>query len=647
MTIANNTVIAKIFAVLAVAGLVVSSVAAFAPVAGAQTTTTTTTTSTSMMFSRDLTLGSTGADVTALQNLLISNGYAIPAGATGYFGAQTQAAVAKWQAAEGISPAAGYFGPITRAKVNAMGTGTGTGTGSDNDDDEDEDEDEDEDDSNDDLSGGEASLEDYNANSGDEDDVEEGGEADVAEFEFDVEDGDVRIDRLDLAFETDTAVSGADDEPWEVFATVTIMDEDGEELASEDVSEEDDWLENDEEPYEFRFTDLDYVVREGDQGTLMVRVEVQDGVDGVESGDIDWEIGVLDEGIRGTDGEGIEQYIGGNDGDLDDADDSVNFDITEEGEDDDLSVRRSSDDPDATTLEVEEDETSDWYKIFVFELDSDEDSDDIEVNDIGVSLETLGVAGGITDVTTETTVINDLMLKIDGEEFDDFDTSATSTRTLYTFDTEDEDLMVAGGESTAVEVWAEFSGSDNYEEGQTVDARVDGFAVDAEGEDDIDVDGSATGDTHTLRSMGVDVDPTDSSATTEEVDGADNDTAEFELVVDIEAFEQDVFVPKNAALAFTYAIEDGNGNVISSSTATSSAIASDADEDGAYYVVDEGSTEEFRLSVNFNPLAGDEGKFFRLQVLTIRYNDSAATPDTTYTAEPMNDFETDQTVVND
>lgn len=68
-------------------------------------------------FNRDLDIGATGPDVTALQNWLIGKGYAITAGATGYFGAQTQAALAAYQAANGISPAAGYFGPKTRAVV--------------------------------------------------------------------------------------------------------------------------------------------------------------------------------------------------------------------------------------------------------------------------------------------------------------------------------------------------------------------------------------------------------------------------------------------------------------------------------------------------------------------------------------------------
>lgn len=88
----------------------------------------TATVGTSYNFTMNLTIGSRGADVTALQNFLIANGQSIPAGATGYFGAQTKAALAAYQAANGIAPAVGYFGPITRAKVNASATVTTPGT---------------------------------------------------------------------------------------------------------------------------------------------------------------------------------------------------------------------------------------------------------------------------------------------------------------------------------------------------------------------------------------------------------------------------------------------------------------------------------------------------------------------------------------
>jgi hypothetical protein len=88
----------------------------------------TTTGTSSYTFTRNLTVGSKGADVKALQELLIASGDLKIAASTSYFGTATKAALAKYQAANGISPAAGYFGAITRAKVNATATTTTGGT---------------------------------------------------------------------------------------------------------------------------------------------------------------------------------------------------------------------------------------------------------------------------------------------------------------------------------------------------------------------------------------------------------------------------------------------------------------------------------------------------------------------------------------
>ncbi len=84
---------------------------------------------TSYNYTRNLTVGSRGADVTALQDFLMSQTSANwPSGqaATGYFGSITKSALARYQAAAGISPAAGYFGPKTRAYVASVAVGGGT-----------------------------------------------------------------------------------------------------------------------------------------------------------------------------------------------------------------------------------------------------------------------------------------------------------------------------------------------------------------------------------------------------------------------------------------------------------------------------------------------------------------------------------------
>lgn len=78
------------------------------------------------VFTRDLTIGSWGADVTALQQFLVSKGFMASEFISGYFAAQTKTSLAKYQSTKGISPADGYFGAITRSVVIADNSGTST-----------------------------------------------------------------------------------------------------------------------------------------------------------------------------------------------------------------------------------------------------------------------------------------------------------------------------------------------------------------------------------------------------------------------------------------------------------------------------------------------------------------------------------------
>jgi peptidoglycan hydrolase-like protein with peptidoglycan-binding domain len=58
------------------------------------------------------------AEVLKLQQFLVANGY-LNVSPTGNYLGLTQKAVAAFQKANGITPAAGYFGPLTRAAVNS------------------------------------------------------------------------------------------------------------------------------------------------------------------------------------------------------------------------------------------------------------------------------------------------------------------------------------------------------------------------------------------------------------------------------------------------------------------------------------------------------------------------------------------------
>lgn len=74
-------------------------------------------------FTRNLTVGSRGEDVKILQTILRELGFlsskwnGVYYDPTTYFGGMTKAAVAEYQKSRNITPAVGYFGPITRKKI--------------------------------------------------------------------------------------------------------------------------------------------------------------------------------------------------------------------------------------------------------------------------------------------------------------------------------------------------------------------------------------------------------------------------------------------------------------------------------------------------------------------------------------------------
>ncbi len=628
-TMITNKLTAKAAALVAVVGLVASSFVALAPGVKAMTAAEISAqiaalqaqlaalggTNTNATFTMNLTIGSSGAEVTALQNWLISKGYSIPAGATGYFGVQTQTALASFQAANGIAPAAGYFGPVTRAKVNAMatpGTGGNNGgsTGSDSA-----------------LKGGEASLERLRASDGEDNEVEEGGTAEVAEFEFRVEDGDVRVNRLDLTFSPN--VGNDEDEPWKAFESVRIL-ADGKEIAEADVSDEDDWL-RDDAPYVFRFANLNHIVREGKTATLVVEVEAKDGV--VDAGNTDaWTVYINTDGLRAVDGEGIQQYLGN-------ASEDVTFDLVEEGDGEALKVRTSDENPDATTLKIEDDKRSDWLTVLAFDLEAEEG--DIELDRLPIDFTT-----GTADVDD---VIDSVRVKVDGKTFTRFDWNGTGAFASTTFDI-DGDATIDEDDRSTVEVEVRFKAGNgvNYALGETIRASVKGAEIQAEGADDLVGEGNVTGETHTLQVSGISVERSDRTAEARSTDGADNDLGIFTIEVKVTAFDQDVFIPTIGNQAFTYRIENASdGTTLGSGTATSSTISSNASTQGGYYRINEGQTKNFTFRVVLDPEAADENQSYRLQLLSVMFADTASAPDQSWTALPENVYETQPAYIAD
>jgi len=513
------------------------------------------------VYTRDLTLGSTGADVVSLQSFLESKGHlTIPAGTSkGYFGALTRAALAKYQTASMISPAAGYFGPLTRAKVTSdtgtTGTGTTTGTTTS------------------DLNGDEASLESFDFSSGDDSDIEEGKTGDVAEIEFDVEDGDVMLDRVDLAFVNASTTDTTD--VWDALESVELVI-DGDVVGEADLSDEDEYL--DEDDGTVRISGIKTKLEQGETAKIVVRVTVQDNVD---TDDQDtFTVYVLDDGIRATDATGIQQYVGT------DAED-VDFDVEAAGADAELKVSSSKEDPEATTLKVEDDAKSDMYSIFAFDLEAEED--DIEIDTVAINLQTGSSTAG---------TISDLVLEIDGEEFDDWSYTsgaAASTTREVTFDI-DKDYTVDADSEVVVVLKAEFNSANgtNYSPGNTVRATISDSAVEGEGADDEISDGTANGETHTLAVEGIIVDEAGFSDEGSSANNDGNTSRDFTFTFEVTAFEEDFYIASSSVDIFI----DGTATTTATSSYT---VDSTGEEDATgVFTVEEGETETFTVVVTLD-----------------------------------------------
>ncbi|MCX6715765.1 MAG: peptidoglycan-binding domain-containing protein, partial [Candidatus Taylorbacteria bacterium] len=113
------------------AGYVCTLIPTVTPTVNPSVSSTMTPTGTCYTFNNDLTIGSTGPDVVALQNFLIGNGYNITNVVNGwtpkgYFGSQTAVALRQYQTAIGI-PATGFFGSATRTAVSGTCSSTPSG----------------------------------------------------------------------------------------------------------------------------------------------------------------------------------------------------------------------------------------------------------------------------------------------------------------------------------------------------------------------------------------------------------------------------------------------------------------------------------------------------------------------------------------
>jgi hypothetical protein len=590
-------------------------------------------------FTRDLSQGDTGADVMDLQELLNANGFTVavsgagsPGMETEYYGPATAGAVAAMQEAFaadiltplGLTAGTGYFGASTRAKANTL-CSSDTPDVPDLPGDEDDDMDDEE------LGGDEASLEDYDRmGSPSGVDVQEGDEeVKVAGFEFDVEDGDVSIRRVDVEFEQTSLGAGASEEPWDYFEAIQLYIN-GDMVAEENADDEDDWDE-DSNVFTMRFSGLSEKAMEDDSVEVVIGVTMLSNLDTDEEGET-WNVRIPANGLRAIDGAGVDQYTGS-------ASETRDFETEGAGTNDELQVSLDSSNPDSSIIKVETDDETEDVVILVFELEAE--GNDIEVKEIPVFF-TIGTANF-------NAVVADVKLEIDGEEYDDYTTvGAASTNATTTFDLSDDEPVIDEDGSVTVKVIVDLQETDNgsnYLEGETIKAELRGGAgqevknIDAEGGDDIaagDISGSAIGEVHQLYTEGIFAEIVSTDETKTAGDNNSDDVGDYEIEFDLTAFDDTFYVSATSTGVITYQVENGSGSTVA--TTTTEALTSGASKEGDAYRIDSGDSETFTLTVNLDP---DTDGFYRIQLVSIEYGSTAALPyGVTHTVSPEEDFET-------
>lgn len=568
-------------------------------------------------------LGERSNAVMSLQKFLISRGHTIPAGATGYFGPQTKSALLSFQTKEGVAPS-GLFDAATRARAETLcaplpiPVPQPTPTPIPN---------------TPPTLSGEATLTDFNTKSGDDTSLEEGQKnMSVMDVSFNVQDGDARIDRIDLAVTPQS--DNTEKDPWDTFTTMSVY-QDSKRIAQIDGSKKSNWTKNEpnDGSYRIRFTGTNMIVRNDDTVNLTIKTGTARSIKGTEDGE-GWDIFVPTNGIRATDADRVSIYTG-------DSADTVQLDIDKAGRGDELTVKRSNDDPDATTIALKEHGTTSWTTLSAFDLDTNKSTNDITVRSLPV---TIAVSSGTVE-----TFVKDVRLVVGNTIYTNVAiTDGTTSAVVFDFDRHD--FVIPQGDTVTVKLQASFRPLSPAYEGTTIVGSVDVSHIDAEGADTLEgsqLRGSATGETHTLRTSGAIV-PSENTAVAYKANTnmtLTDDEGVFTVKFSVTAFDKDIYIARDATRGtvlstggVNYVIKDSsNGSTETASGTVVAILDSDARVQDGFYIVREGDTKSFTLTIEYDP---EYKSFYKLGLYSLNWNDTASDPTVQQRTLPEQNFMT-------
>lgn len=578
-------------------------------------------TSHSHTFTTDLTVGSTGAEVVALQQFLVSKGFlTMPAGVSmGTFGSMTQSAVAAYQSSKGIMPASGYFGPATRASVNSMMVVVPPTTGNNNSN------------NNGGLQGGAGSIEDadFISSLNNEEVGEDEEDVEVAGLELDVDDGsDIQITAVRLIFDEGTGATG----DFEDYASEVSIMLDGEEFARVDAdsfNEDNDWS---------RTVSLDNgaVIDADSTGDLTVALSGVSNLDSSDSGD-EWDVAFGS--VRFVDAQGAS-VTDTSTGDIDSAgtaNRTFSFESFAAASDAELKISKGDDEVnDAHVIDVDDSDDTNEVSVLSANFEAEGDSD-LVIDEVPVNFD-------VTGATHVDDVISTVTLFADGEEIGS-ENLGTDVGTDETVTFDDLDYTVEAGSEVEFVVKADFNSTSTSI--ATISAQISATergnidVEDESGEDLVSGDrtGTAVGEAHATLDSGIMVELVE--VNTDKTFTADNagekDQVTFEFVFNVTAFDGDAYIDREVttapspdtstdghAFASTSAATTGTttvSKVITSNTTDSSDVSGST---GAFFV-EEDDTREFTLTAVLE--AGIDG-VMQVSLTGIKWDDDSTDPET-------------------
>lgn len=586
--------------------------------------------------------GQSGGEIMWIQKFLNSHGAQIaasgagsPGNETAYYGGLTKAALAKWQAANGVSPAAGYWGPVTRAKVasvcaSAPTTPTTPTTPAEA------------------LNGTAGSITVTTTSTDVEDQVFTSETEKVLGFKVEASGSDVRVTNVRVKF-TAAVDSAASDRLADYASDISIW-ANGAKIASMSPSS---FVRDSSGVYSASIP-VSQVVRMGSSNkvTFHVGLTALSSIDSDNDGSTnDWTAELVQ--TRYTDPTGATLF----DTTASITNAGIYVDRLSSSSDVELRMAEGSGNPKAANVEVNESGTT---EITLAEFT-------LKAEGAAMEFDTLRASTTAVGVTNISSMVQEFYLMRGSTRLDEV-AGSTGTSQALTFSIDDTEEIAAEATQTyrivaKVAAIATGSGTSNFDQGDSLTAStsVSVWNIDAksavDGKSVTNRSGSVTTYTQTFFSEGIQVVKVGESFVHSPNDTSANSTGEYKVTLRVTNFgSDDVYIPLSdiasttanaGTVGVSYGITDGSTATSTGVSATLARVSGGTEKTNSVLIAG-GQSADFQVTVSFNPDAVYTGsRQYRVQIWGVGHAATDSATATSFVATtPVEDFRTAYSTIN-